>query len=59
MPELFLGLCADCRHHRVVPTARGVIYHRCALAETRPELDRYPRLPMLACASYEPEPAGE
>jgi hypothetical protein len=50
-----LGLCARCVHHRPVPTRRGMTYHRCALAETRPELERYPKLPVRSCRGYQPD----
>lgn len=49
-----LGLCAGCVHHRRVPTRRGITYHRCALAETDPEMERYPRLPVRSCAGFQP-----
>ena len=52
-----IGLCFDCVHSRQVPS-RTAIYWRCALAETDPRFDRYPRLPVTSCAGYTPREAG-
>jgi hypothetical protein len=51
-PEV--GLCADCRHARVQPTARGGSFWRCLRAETDARLLRYPALPVRACPGFEP-----
>jgi hypothetical protein len=50
-----VGLCADCRHARRVESARGSVFTRCALAERDPRFPKYPRLPVLRCAGYEPD----
>jgi hypothetical protein len=47
------GLCAACRWAAVHASARAT-YLRCRRAETDPAYPRYPRLPVLACAGYEP-----
>jgi hypothetical protein len=47
------GLCATCRHARVVQSARGSTFYLCRLAEVDPRFVRYPQLPMLKCAGYE------
>ena len=55
-----IGLCATCRHVRVISNARGSTFYLCQLAETDPRFDKYPRLPVLHCAGYEPaEEAGD
>lgn len=47
------GLCGDCVHRRVLTTERSA-FVRCELADTDPRFVRYPRLPVLRCAGYEP-----
>lgn len=52
------GLCATCRHLRLLASPRSV-FVRCALAEEDPDFPRYPTLPVLECAGWrraEPEP---
>jgi hypothetical protein len=49
-----IGLCAVCRHARIVHSSRGSIFFLCRLAETDPRFSTYPRLPVLRCAGYEP-----
>jgi hypothetical protein len=51
------GLCADCRHLRLVRSPRS-IFVRCALAAVDPLFPRYPRLPVVACAGHQPLGAG-
>ena len=48
-----IGLCAACRHARLVQSARGSTFYLCRLAESNPRYARYPRLPVLRCAGYE------
>jgi len=48
-----IGLCAVCRHARIVQSARGSMFYRCRLAESDPRFAKYPRLPVLRCAGYE------
>jgi hypothetical protein len=47
-----IGLCQDCRHVRVVNSARGSTFYLCRLAEHDPRFPKYPRLPVSACAGY-------
>ena len=55
-----IGLCATCRHARVVHSSRGGTFYLCRLAEIDPRFDKYPRLPVLRCAGYEhTEEAGD
>jgi hypothetical protein len=38
-----------------VPNTRGSVFSLCRLSRTEPErFPRYPRLPVLECAGYEP-----
>jgi hypothetical protein len=53
-----VGECADCRHARVQPTARGSAFWRCLRAETDARFVRYPRLPVRACAGFETAPSA-
>jgi hypothetical protein len=47
-----IGLCATCRHARIVQSSRGSTFYRCLLAETDSRFAKYPRLPVLRCAGY-------
>lgn len=47
------GLCGTCRHLRLLASARSV-FVRCGKAETDPAFPRYPPLPVVRCAGYEP-----
>jgi hypothetical protein len=49
-----VGLCFTCRHARRVPTPRAQFW-LCELSKSDPAYDRYPRLPVLSCAGYEPD----
>ena len=49
-----IGLCATCRHARVVQSAHGSTFYLCRLAEIDSRFSKYPRLPVLRCAGYEP-----
>jgi len=51
------GLCADCLHARTVRGARTVFWS-CARSVTDPAYPRYPSLPVLRCAGFEPAGAG-
>jgi hypothetical protein len=54
-----IGLCAACRHAHVVRSSHGSTFYRCQLAETDPRFSKYPRLPVLRCAGYEPVDKSE
>ena len=47
------GLCAGCRHARTVEGARTRFW-LCSLAATDLRFPRYPALPVLRCAGFEP-----
>ena len=48
------GLCASCRHLRVLASPRSV-FVRCGRAESDPAFPRYPPLPVVRCRGYEEE----
>ena len=48
------GLCATCRHSRMIRTARGSVFRLCERSATDPAYPRYPRLPVLRCPGFEP-----
>jgi hypothetical protein len=48
------GLCGACRHSRVIRTARKSIFRLCERSTTDPRFPRYPNLPVLSCAGFEP-----
>jgi hypothetical protein len=52
------GLCATCRHARVVTSDRGSLFVRCAYAALDPSFAKYPRLPVIACRAYQPQDGG-
>ena len=51
---MITGLCGQCRHARLNQTRRGPVYLRCQLASVDAAFPRYPRLPVLRCAGYQP-----
>ncbi len=50
-----VGLCASCKHVRVVHSDRGSAFYQCKRAATDRRYPEYPRLPVLRCAGYEIE----
>jgi hypothetical protein len=48
------GLCTDCRHTERIASSRGSTFYLCRLSLTDPQYVKYPRLPVLACAGYQP-----
>jgi hypothetical protein len=53
-----VGLCARCAHAARQETARRSTFWRCRRAESDPRFARYPRLPVLACPGFEPDPVA-
>jgi hypothetical protein len=51
--NVLVGLCAVCRHARVIENRRGSRFWLCALARTDSRFPRYPQLPVLRCAGHE------
>lgn len=57
MPELgneSVGLCSTCQWTRLVRTGRGSTFYLCRRSESDPRFIRYPRLPVIQCAGFEP-----
>jgi len=49
------GLCATCRHRRVVRSAKGSVFTLCERSFAEPtRFVKYPRLPVLRCDGFEP-----
>ena len=48
------GLCGRCAFVKELRSSRGSVFFMCSLADTRPELPRYPRLPVMECAEFRP-----
>lgn len=53
------GLCFDCLFCRRQESKRGSMFLRCGRADTEPDFNRYPELPVRECRGYESrEPPG-
>ncbi|MGH2849812.1 MAG: hypothetical protein ACRDLP_04275 [Solirubrobacteraceae bacterium] len=49
------GLCERCIHQRIVRNTRGSTFSLCERSRSEPDVyPRYPRLPVLECAGFEP-----
>ena len=48
------GLCASCRHAQVIESSRGSRFYLCRKSLEDPAYPRYPRLPVVDCAGFEP-----
>ena len=48
-----VGLCATCKHVRVMQSDRGSVFLLCTRSATDQRFAKYPRLPVLSCAGYE------
>ena len=48
------GLCGGCRFSRRIETRRGSAFRLCERSATEPAYPRYPALPVLRCAGFEP-----
>ena len=51
-----VGLCASCRHARVVTARVNNRYYLCGRAAVDTRFPKYPCLPLLACDGYERAP---
>ena len=47
------GLCATCRHVRVVGSSKGSTFHLCGRSGEDARYAKYPRLPVMRCEGYE------
>ena len=50
-----VGLCARCKHARVVVSDRESRFYLCQLSAVDPGFPKYPRLPVRSCAGFEAE----
>ena len=49
------GLCDRCAHQKLIANTRVSTFSMCLRHRTEPErFPKYPRLPVAACAGYEP-----
>ncbi len=53
------GLCAGCRHARVLRSDRGSVFYQCQRAEQDSNFPRFPRLPVVECRGYEARQEGD
>jgi hypothetical protein len=53
-----LGLCASCRHARLIESSKGSQFLLCQLSQSNPDFPKYPRLPVLACPGYQNRPSA-
>ncbi len=53
-----IGLCANCQHMRQITSDRGSTFYLCQRSATDLKFPKYPRLPVIECSGYEPEPEG-
>jgi hypothetical protein len=57
-PMIDRGLCASCRHARVIRSDKGSTFCRCGLSDSDPHFPKYPRLPVRACSGYSLDQSG-
>jgi hypothetical protein len=50
------GLCAACAHVKLIANPRGSTFYLCRLSASDPRFPKYPRLPVIQCAGYQPVP---
>ena len=48
------GLCSGCAHVRRITSARGSTFYMCRLSFVDARFPRYPPIPVLSCAGFEP-----
>jgi len=49
------GLCRSCLYVRRIQSRRGSTFYLCRKSEKDPAYARYPPLPVLRCAGFEPD----
>ena len=47
-----VGLCASCKHVRLIQSDKGTEFYLCRLSATDPRFPKYPRLPVLQCSGH-------
>jgi hypothetical protein len=50
------GLCVSCLHARRIHSAKGSTFLLCGRSATDARFPKYPPLPVVRCAGYEPAP---
>jgi len=48
------GLCATCEYRKSIVSAKGSEFTLCNRSRLDARFPKYPRLPVLACAGYQP-----
>ena len=48
------GLCGNCVNARIIENRRGSRFYMCELSKVDPRFPKYPPLPVLRCAGYQP-----
>jgi hypothetical protein len=48
------GLCGSCVNARIIENRKGSRFFMCELSKTDPRFPKYPPLPVVACAGYQP-----
>jgi hypothetical protein len=48
------GLCGRCEHGRAIVSGKGTTFWLCRRSQTDPAYPRYPVLPVVRCAGFEP-----
>ena len=51
--EEHAGLCARCKHVKLIHSDRGACFYQCSRALTDPIYPRYPVLPKRECPGFE------
>ena len=54
-----VGLCATCRHMKMIRSDRDAIFYLCRRAHTDERFSKYPALPVLQCIGYEAKSVDE
>lgn len=52
--HLLPGVCQSCAHARTLVSRKGSQFLHCLRSESEPQYAKYPRLPVLQCAGYQP-----
>jgi hypothetical protein len=56
--ESAVGLCAACRHVRMLRSDRGSLFYQCQRSFADSAFPRYPPLPVLHCRGFEGHISG-
>lgn len=51
------GLCESCRNVRILEAKTGSRFFLCELSAVDPAFPKYPPIPVLRCAGYQPKAA--